>query len=76
VLFNNQYQLATPGGNVDLYAQVKGASVSKYSWNTSNLAISPGTLTGASTYHLHVSARDSQGRRDGRAASPSPGPGL
>jgi hypothetical protein len=26
--------------------------------------------------NLGVSARDSQGRRDGRAASPSPGPGL
>ena len=53
VLFNDQYQLGTLGGDVDLYAQVKGATVSTYSWNTSGLAYYYGSLSGTSTYHLH-----------------------
>ena len=48
VLFNNQYQQASLGGVVDLYAQVQGTSVSTYSWTTSGMTIS--SSSGASTY--------------------------
>jgi len=58
VLFNNQYQQATLGGSVDLYAQVKGTTVSTFSWTTANFT---GTgVTGASTYHLHFQWPTSQ----------------
>jgi hypothetical protein len=38
VLYPNVEQLATLGGYVDLVAQVSGATVSSYSWNTTGLA--------------------------------------
>ena len=41
VLFNGQYQQASLDGVVDLYAQVKGTTVSTYSWTTSNLNSRP-----------------------------------
>ena len=51
VLFNNEYQQASLSGVYDLEAQVKGTSVSTYSWTTSNLNIA--SSSGASTYHFH-----------------------
>ncbi len=53
VIFPGFNQLATPGGNVDLRAQVSGTTVSTYSWTTSGLtdAVSS-SITGASTYDL------------------------
>ena len=52
VLFNNQYQQANLNGVIDLYAQVKGTTVSTYSWTTSGLSLSGSS--GASTYHFHA----------------------
>ncbi|HZW33510.1 MAG TPA: hypothetical protein VFF52_22515, partial [Isosphaeraceae bacterium] len=49
VLFNNQYQLANQGGTVDLEAQVKGTTVSSYSWTVNGAT----NVTGARTYHVH-----------------------
>ena len=55
VLFNGQYQQATLNGVVDLYAQVKGTTVSTYSWTTSGLSII--SSSGASTYHFQFTLR-------------------
>jgi hypothetical protein len=52
VLFNGQYQQATLNTSVDLYAQVKGTTVSTFSWTTSGNFTGTG-LTGTSTYHVH-----------------------
>ena len=51
VLFNGQYQQANLSGVFDLDAQVKGATVSTYSWTTNNLGIF--SSSGANTYHFH-----------------------
>ena len=50
VLFNNQYQQSSPSGIINLYAQVKGTTVSTYSWTTSGLSIA--SSSGASTYNF------------------------
>ena len=50
VLFNNQYQQSSPSGIINLYAQVKGTTVSTYSWTTSGLDIV--SSSGASTYNF------------------------
>jgi YD repeat-containing protein len=52
VLFNGQYQQATLNTTVDLYAQVKGTTVSTYSWTTSGNFTGTG-LAGTGTYHVH-----------------------
>ena len=61
VLFNSQYQLASLGGYTDLYAQVKGTTVSSYSWTTSGGYTQ--STSGASTYHfdLHWDLMNSSG---------------
>jgi RHS repeat-associated protein len=51
VLYPNVQQLATLGGKVDLLAQVSGATVSSYNWDTSNLT-GANTISGTSTYQL------------------------
>ena len=58
VLFNGQSQQANENGVVDLYAQVKGATVSTYSWTTSNLNIV--SSSGSSTYHFHFQLTGTQ----------------
>jgi hypothetical protein len=52
VLFNNEYQQATLAGTTDLYAQVKGTTVSSYSWTASGGLTS--STSGASTYHFQI----------------------
>jgi hypothetical protein len=52
VLFNGQYQQASLSGTIDLYAQVKGTTVSTYSWTYNNMQVF--SSSGASTYHFHV----------------------
>jgi YD repeat-containing protein len=51
VLFPGADQLATFSGHVDLEAQVSGATVSSYSWNTSDLA-GANDISGTSTNQL------------------------
>jgi RHS repeat-associated protein len=56
VFFPNTYQLATPfaggvHGAVNLLAQVRGTTVSTYSWDTSGLSMG-GSIAGASTANL------------------------
>ena len=51
VLFPGFVQLATPGGDVDLRAQVSGAAVSTYSWDTSGLGDAT-SISGTATYDL------------------------
>ena len=53
VLFNGQSQQENLNGITDLYAQVKGASVSSYSWTTTRL-VTAIAISGTSTYHLHL----------------------
>ena len=50
VLFNGQYQQSGESNVVNLYAQVKGTTVSTYSWTTSGLNIA--SSSGASTYNF------------------------
>jgi hypothetical protein len=50
VLFSGQYQQSGPANVVNLYAQVKGTTVSTYSWTTSGLDIA--SSSGASTYNF------------------------
>jgi hypothetical protein len=52
ILFNGQYQQAALSGTIDLYAQVKGTTVSTYSWTYNDLQVY--SDSGASTYHFHV----------------------
>ena len=51
VLFPGADQLATFSGHVDLEAQVSGATVSSYNWNTSDLA-GANDISGTSTNQL------------------------
>ncbi len=51
VLYPNVDQLATLDGWMDLKAQVQGASVSSYSWNTTNLPAT--SISGTSTDQLN-----------------------
>jgi hypothetical protein len=49
VLFNGQYQQTSSAGTIDLYAQVKGTTVSTYTWTYSNMTLF--SSSGASTYY-------------------------
>jgi YD repeat-containing protein len=51
-LFPGADQLANLGSNVDLEAQVAGATVSSYSWNTSGISSDSTHITGTTTYQL------------------------
>ena len=51
VLLPNSIRSATLGGNMDLRAQVHGAAVASYSWNTSGLTDAT-NIAGASSYDL------------------------
>ena len=52
VLFPGFVQYATPGGNVDLRAQVSGADVASYSWDTSGIGSVATDISGTSSYDL------------------------
>ena len=52
VLFPGVDQLASAGADVILQAQVSGATVSSYHWNTSSLGTDASSIAGATTYQL------------------------
>ncbi len=55
VLFPGVIQLATQHDSVILQAQVSGASVSAYNWNTSGITADASSIAGATTYQLTFS---------------------
>ena len=52
VLYPGVDQLGVLGRNVDLVAQVSGATVSSYSWNTTGVSGSASSISGTSTNEL------------------------